>query len=519
MSKSLQEIELKLEVAPEAQELLKKAALPNGFASSRATTKTLQSIYFDTPEQSLRKAKISLRIRKVGRSWIQTAKVGTGVQGGLSTAIEDEHRVAGRAIDLGVIEDPQVLSTLVQTIDGQTLEEACETVMRRTARTITAADGSQIEVAFDTGDVKAAGQAQALTEVEFELKSGSAGTLFYAAKSFVGAAPFRFSPCNKSERAFKLADGEDVSASKPALAVAVDLLGTETVEHAFRNVLRSCLEQIAHNRFVVLHSDHPEGPHQLRIGLRRLRSAFRLFKPALNPHTLTSLDDTARAIAARVGDLRDLDALAQDIVAPLESCMPDAISIAPLQDHLNKMKTEVRRNVLSYLASQDVNDFILDLAAYTEARGWLQPERIDQTAQLAGAIRSLSDDSLQKQWKKVARYGRRIDELTIPERHEMRKALKKMRYGVEFFASLYPKSDVKPFLKRMKKLQNIFGYLNDVAMAERLLELPVPKGAAAHAISQTIGFTVGWHESQSRAMWGHAKEYWLDTKAAPKFWS
>jgi hypothetical protein len=71
----------------------------------------------------------------------------------------------------------------------------------------------------------------------------------------------------------------------------------------------------------------------------------------------------------------------------------------------------------------------------------------------------------------VLKYGKRLEELSVPERHEMRKAMKKMRYGIEFFGSLYPKDAVKPFLKRMKKLQDIFGYLNDVAMAETLPEM------------------------------------------------
>ncbi|MEO9901275.1 MAG: CYTH domain-containing protein, partial [Nisaea sp.] len=109
MSSSPKEIELKLEVPPQAQESLRKSPPPEGFTASRAVTKTLQSIYFDTADQALRKARISLRVRKVGQSWVQTAKIGTGVIGGMSSAVEAEHPVAGRAIDLTVIEDPQVL--------------------------------------------------------------------------------------------------------------------------------------------------------------------------------------------------------------------------------------------------------------------------------------------------------------------------------------------------------------------------------------------------------------------------
>ncbi|WP_417671271.1 CHAD domain-containing protein [Roseibium sp.] len=514
MSKPHREIELKLEVLPEVQDLLKRTAIPEGFQSSRAVTKALHSIYFDTPDQALRRAKISLRVRKDGQSWVQTVKLGTGVIGGLSSAVEAEHPVPGRAIDLGVIEDPQILNHLVETLAGQMLSEACETLMKRTTRILTANDGSKIEVAFDTGEIKAGDKSRALSEVELELKEGSGRSLYAAAEGMLGATPFRFSPYSKAERGFRLAGGEDTANLQPALASDISLIASESVEHAFRSVLRSCLEQIAQNRATILSSDDPEGPHQMRIGLRRLRSAFRLFKPALNANTLAPLDDAARAIALRVGALRDLDALSEDIISPLADQVPNELSIEPLKAHLASLRAEERKNLAEYLITEEVNRFIFDLAAYTEARGWLEPEMFDQTERLAAPILSLAGPALDKQWKKASRYGRHIEELTIPERHEMRKALKKLRYGVEFFGALYPRKDVKPFLKQLKRLQDVFGYLNDVAMAEKLLTMPKARGAVA----QAIGYAVGWHEAQSQHMWNHARDYWGNTKATRKFW-
>ncbi|MDN3721080.1 CHAD domain-containing protein [Roseibium salinum] len=88
---------------------------------------------------------------------------------------------------------------------------------------------------------------------------------------------------------------------------------------------------------------------------------------------------------------------------------------------------------------------------------------------------------------------------------------------MEFFGCLYPRDRVKPFLKRMKKkLQDVFGYLNDVAMAEKL---PQTYGTSGERQAiQAIGFVIGWHEAQSQAMWQHARGYWEDTRKTPKFW-
>ncbi|KZM51048.1 CYTH and CHAD domain-containing protein [Labrenzia sp. OB1] len=521
MSKSGREIELKLELDPTEQDALKSAGTIEGFTAGRAVTRTLQSIYFDTPDQALRKAKISLRVRKTGRSWVQTAKIGTGVMAGLSTAVEAEHPVSTRALDFSVIEDANVRKILAETIGDAPLGECFETVMKRTTRQLTRdIDGAQIELALDTGNILAGSGSQPLTELEMELKSGPGLAVFEAAKALLKDTPFRFSPFSKAERGYRFAEGITTAESAPYFAGPVEFASGISAELAFRDVLRSCLTQIAENRLVVLSSDNPEGPHQLRVGLRRLRSAFRLFRPILNPVTLIPLDEMARKIATEAGALRDLDVLIEEIVAPLATRAPESLSFDALLENLNATRGRDTRHTLEvHLESAEVNGFLLDLAAYTEGRGWLDPENFTQTEKLAQPVEDFADKALARQWKKVLTYGKRLEDLSIPERHEMRKVMKKMRYGIEFFGCLYPKDKVKPFLKRMKKLQDIFGYLNDVAMAERLPQAYTASGPQAEAARQAIGFVIGWHECRCQTMWQHARGYWNATRETPKFWT
>lgn len=519
MTKSAREIELKLELDPRAQDAMKRAGTASGFSASKAVTKTLQSIYFDTPDQTLRKSKISLRVRKSGRSWVQTAKLGTGVMGGLSSPIEAEHQVKGRALDFSVIEDASVRDRLLELVGEAPLSECFETVMKRTTRDLTReADSTHIELAFDTGNILAGGGSQPLVELEMELKAGPSLAVFEAAKALLKDVPFRFSPYSKAERGYRFAEGHKSEEGQPFFATKVSLSASDSAEHAFRDILRSCLQQISENRIAVLASDDPEGPHQLRIGLRRLRSAFRLFKPLLNPTTTKRLDNVAKNIAAEAGALRDLDVLIDEIVHPLTLENPTSVSFTALLDELNTVRSQhVRSTLATHLQSIEFNEFLLDLAAYTEGRGWLDPENFDQTSLLGTPVKALARDTLTWQWKKVLRYGKRIEQLSIPERHEMRKALKKMRYGIEFFSCLYPAKTVKPFLKRLKRLQNIFGYLNDVAMAEQLPDICSKSGKSKPATAQAIGYAIGWHQAQSQLSWKNARTTWEETRAVGKF--
>ncbi|MHA7775893.1 CYTH and CHAD domain-containing protein [Roseibium sp. M-1] len=521
MSKSGREIELKLELETGAQDALKRAGTIEGFTASRGVTKTLQSIYFDTPDQALRKAKISLRVRKSGRSWLQTVKLGTGVIGGLSSPVEAEHPVKGRALDFSVIEDSTVSDRLLEILGDAPLSECFETVMKRTVRNLAReADGTLIELAFDTGHILAGSGTQPLTELEMELKSGPSQALYEAARALLKDVPFRFSPYSKAERGYRFAEGRTEAERQPVFAAPVKIDPGLTTEHAFRDVLRSCLTQITGNRLVVLASDDPEGPHQLRVGLRRLRSALRLFRSVLNPASAAPLDGLARTIATEAGALRDLDVLVEEIVSPLSGKAPDSISFDALLEDLNASRDkDIRKVLVDHLKSAEVNAFLLDLAAYTEGRGWLDPENFGQSELLARPVRAFADEALAHQWKKVLKYGKRLDRLDVPERHEMRKAMKKMRYGIEFFGGLYPVDTVKPFLKRMKKLQDIFGYLNDVAMAERLPDTCKVTGEKAEEATRAIGFVIGWHEAQCQTMWQHARGYWDATREVPKFWA
>src|SRR4051812_41043754 len=59
--------------AEELGQLLRDAAL-DGFAVGEAVTHRLNSLYYDTPELTLAKAGLSLRVRKNGRGYIQTVK-------------------------------------------------------------------------------------------------------------------------------------------------------------------------------------------------------------------------------------------------------------------------------------------------------------------------------------------------------------------------------------------------------------------------------------------------------------
>ena len=65
-----------------------------------------------------------------------------------------------------------------------------------------------------------------------------------------------------------------------------------------------------------------------------------------------------------------------------------------------------------------------------------------------------------------------IAELTIDERHELRIAVKKTRYGIEFFSGVLPAKRAARWTTALKHLQDSLGHLNDLDVAERTITRP-----------------------------------------------
>lgn len=120
--------------------------------------------------------------------------------------------------------------------------------------------------------------------------------------------------------------------------------------------------------------------------------------------------------------------------------------------------------------------------------------------------------------KKAAELGRRLDQLDDEHRHEMRKALKHVRYQAEFFAPLFKNNATRHFIERLKALQDVFGYVNDVCMAPRLVELQHAQRAGVGA-ARAASYVVGRHEAEAEHVWHDAGELWIELKHAPLFWT
>ena len=304
----------------------------------------------------------------------------------------------------------------------------------------------------------------------------------------------------------------------PRKAETIALEIDQGAEQATCDILRECLAQIGANMAVVQNLPDPEGPHQLRVGLRRLRSAFAALATIMDSPEMTRLAQEARWLGQEVGTLRDIEVLTIETVPQEAEAHPEQPGFPAIADRLRREMAKRREDLRRLLAEARSQAFLLDLMRFVETRGWHMAADHEQVGELAMPVGKLARKALTKAWKKVKKRGHRVSSFNDEQRHDLRKALKKLRYEVEFFSSLYGAKGVKKFNKRLKQLQKTCGTVNDAAVVKAMFNgKSAFRGENAEG-ERAIGCVLGANQIRAEFVWREAKDQWQKLRRTQPFW-
>lgn len=304
----------------------------------------------------------------------------------------------------------------------------------------------------------------------------------------------------------------DVPRPQPVMARAPLLDALVPAQEAFSVILFECLAHASANVPAVLEAGDSAGLHQLRIGLRRLRTALSGFGKTLPE--LMALNERAKAIANAVGPARDLDVFLDTLFAPAVAQLGPQSGFEILHGRALRARDKAWAQAVAEIAKPDFAKFQDDVAAAASAKLWSG----DGTLKLG----SVAPHLLTTHLKRAKKRGHRIVEATVPERHALRIALKKLRYTGEFFAPLYKKKAVRSFAGSLKELQDLLGLLNDVAQVRMIVgRLMMDKTADASVqadISHAAGLLLGWHQARAEPVLHKATKRWKAFAKTEPFW-
>ncbi len=513
------EIELKLLADATQVNRLRRIPELRARASGRPRHLHLLSVYYDTPGQDLRRRGIALRVRRRGRTHIQCAKTDAASAGGILVRVESEIRVPGLQPDINAIPDIVLRARVQAAVGERPLVPLFRTDIRRSSRELSTgvADGA-ISLDIDVGEVVSGDRREPICEVELELVRGAPEAIYEIAREIRASVPLRVSVDSKAARGYRLTDGV---LPEPVRARAVELDRDSTVDDALVAIFGSALEQIVANERPLMQNDDVEGVHQMRVGCRRARSVLSTFKGVLPATEHGRMNALLKALGARLGPIRDLDVVVDELVAPIVRALPSEESLSHLVAALGEARTRARANARQAVSDPMFTDTVLVFGEWIATRGWRRQELSADSARLFVPARELGAQLLGRLFAKLRKKAKRFPTAPPEERHALRIDVKKLRYGVEFFGSLYKRRPAARFARRLSRLQDGLGRLNDVYVAGTLMErIGRPSDpAAARELDRAAGIVEGWCAHAADADADRLEKRVAEAAAAKPFWT
>ena len=493
------EIELKLLVDAAHLADFNDAPVVTANARNKGARKHLKSVYYDTPERTLWQNGLTLRVRQNGARFVQTVKA--EFRDDPLRRGEWEASVPSMAPDLALAM-PFIPEKLRAEIESSRIEGVFTADIRRHQRMLEMPSGT-VEIAFDQGVIKAGDRSLPVSEIELELKSGSATAIHELALRLAEYGEVRPSTRTKSARGFDLAADTPPAVKRPE---KLRLDPAIALDDAFAAILRSCLKHLLDAIPAAEDGRAPEGIHQLRVSLRRLRAALDLMRSVGSLSRLEQLRTDARWFAHNLTAAREWDVFEAETLPTVAKGCPTVAGFEALGEVAEKRRSAAYNKVRAVLTDRRCAAFIIGLGGWIEARGWRSDVPPENLGQLAEPTTNFAHRMLSAQHAKVLKRGKHFKSQTAEERHQVRLAVKKLRYVVEFLLPLYDLGKpARRYSQKLAELQEELGAFNDMATTAALLSGiggEALEGATARAaIAGWQAHAMVGSEARLRAAW------------------
>lgn len=248
-----------------------------------------------------------------------------------------------------------------------------------------------------------------------------------------------------------------------------DLRPEDPVAEAGRTVLLLELRQILAHEEGSRSGEDIEDLHQMRVAMRRSRSIMRLLRPWFRRRILRRHAGALRNVMRASGPVRDLDVLREQLAA-LAADEPELTQRSLVA--LDQRRKRARGKLLFALYSKAWEEFLQDYGAFLvkagagAARrrgGGVRPRQVNHVLPLL----------VQERLTRVRAYGPLLHDADVETLHDLRIECKALRYAVSTFAQLLG-PEAREYVRELKRMQDLLGRMNDIAVAGDLLTRLTP---------------------------------------------
>ncbi len=271
-------------------------------------------------------------------------------------------------------------------------------------------------------------------------------------------------------------------------------------ETALRHIVAGCHADLLKYRAIVLKSARPNGIHQTRVALRRLRAAFGLFRDAVHGPAVRALSAEAKWLARECGAARDLQVFLTETVS----------DVPPLVRRVARRLADVHlRHARAALSGARFAAFDRGLASFT-ARS--------PASSADGRLDAFGRAVLDMRHAKALRRGRKLREYDTERLHRLRIAIKKLRYAATFLAPAFASGGAKPYIEATVRLQGALGALNDRAVAAQMLTDLATAARPTEDVAQPLKALAKQVASGEKRRRRRLERAWAAFRKTGRFW-
>ena len=492
---------------------LQQAPILVQHARNRGVVRRLDSVYYDSADYRLFGSLMSLRVQRHGRRFIQTLRqIGPRQQ-----ALPDQiwqSPVEDILPDLSRLVGIEALAPLLERLSAAPLVTMFETRLRRQVRRLELPTAI-VDIAFDEGLIEAGGREQGLTEISLSLQSGEAGVLYDIAMRLLELGPLQIDGASVARRGYALASGVARKAEKAAPSTLTPAFGVDDMIAA---VLGGCQAHLQANQSVAEEGSSPDGVHQMRVALRRMRSAFSLLRRELPSAMMQSLGDEAKWAAGELGQARGWDVFLMTTLTQPARLEQAGADFQGLREACSGPRAAGYATARAMIEAARYSRFQLSLSQWIARRGWRNEVDRDGLGVLAEPASAMATRVLGRLQRRAFRQGAHFRRLSATERHELRITLKKLRYATEFFLPLFAEpAHAHRYVRRLSSLQEALGLDHDAATTQPLLD-ELGQLNRSPGVHQAIGVVIGWQARDGLVAVEMLAERWQRFKSLPPFW-
>lgn len=261
----------------------------------------------------------------------------------------------------------------------------------------------------------------------------------------------------------------------------------------------------------------PEGVHQMRVAMRRMRSLLRVFRPACDGAALRGFDERLKDLAALLGPARDWDVFLDGLGAEVAAAVPEDPRIAALLRLARERREAAYAALRPALKGAALRRIAWEAVALIERRPWRDEAEERAAGRRAEPLDAFAASVLDKRWRRITEAGEAIADLPDAAFHALRIDAKRLRYAAELFAPLWGRKRARRFLARLAKVQEAFGLANDAVVARSLVASLTAGGGAR--LAWAGGMAEGWALARARRARKKAATAWAQLIDGELFWN